>query len=282
MSQKGGVGFPCSNGVCGKRGSQSCTRRWCKACCAQDKTFVCKSSDHRPPKKFSTSSDPYHFPRPVPTVPLRLPPSPSMPPILEPPLPPRPDSEDSTTTPPTTQPTTARATRDYSKVVPPAWREQIEQKERARTVRIAHQAQRAFAELAINHSVVLCLLRDLGATRDIFPLQSIATWPTLRLVDIPGLVERLGVASLADLEYHAGFFRATPLRYGLDVFMEVKKGQIIDLRHKGELVDSVCLCEPTLVATPVPTTPSPLTPTMVCSKRSLAPYGEGIGHSYIR
>ncbi|KAF6742942.1 hypothetical protein DFP72DRAFT_1053537 [Ephemerocybe angulata] len=216
----------CANVGCTRRWTATtCSKRMCKACCiAGAGGCTCKS--HAKPRVFSTSSNPFHLSRPLPTIPYDTPQA-SIPLATE-----------SSTEGVATAATSASpslpgpSSFEFSKPADESFLREFKRLQEQRARRNAQDKTLMAYKARIKHAVVIVafLTPDLESPVTV-PVQGIATWPTFNLVDVPDILSLLSVSSLDELNLFDPKLGIWLTR--VDHVMEVTQNQAIYVRHDG-------------------------------------------------
>jgi hypothetical protein len=224
----------CASKPCTRQATATCSKSMCKTCCTRDVSAVCFNKAHnKGSRPVTTSADPFHLPRPIPSVPLRLPTSTSGFDASA--------SALSFTEPVSVSGLSVASGSEYSeprpfyfgKPVPPALAADYNQHRQERELREQSDASRTENERRIKHTILLVAYLQRTEDPIPLPLQDIKTWPTLNLTHLPHLVAQLGLENGDNLELyirsdHGNFWIPT-----LDHSMTVKTDEKVYIRQKG-------------------------------------------------
>jgi len=235
----------CGRGTCSHQATASCSKGMCKTCCIRDRTSTCFYKGHNGGlRPISTLDDPFHLPRPIPSVPLLLPMSTS---ISKPGFPSSSsfpasvlpsDSTLAIVSVSTGLPAAYSAETEvnpfyFGKPVPPRLAADWNQHRQEREIRQQSEASRTENEQHIKHTVLLVAYLQDAADPIPLPLQDIKTWPTLNLKHMPHLAAQLGMQNSEDLELYACSNHGSFWIPTVDYSMSVKTDKKIFIRRKG-------------------------------------------------
>ncbi|KAF8808811.1 hypothetical protein BYT27DRAFT_7337527, partial [Phlegmacium glaucopus] len=195
----------CTSRPCSRLATATCSKAMCKTCCIRDVVAICFNKAHNSGRRpVSTSDDPFHLARPVPSIPLRLPTStdtsgfdfsalsfvsPSLPSLPTLSIPP------GAVDPPALTPSSTGETETnpfyFGKPVPSALVADWNRRKQEREARQKSETSRMENERRIKHTVLLVAYLEDMAEPIPLPLQDINTWPTLNLAHLPHLVAQL-------------------------------------------------------------------------------------------
>ncbi|KAF8160311.1 hypothetical protein BJ912DRAFT_1101217 [Pholiota molesta] len=224
----------CAGPSCKRVGTASCTYKKCKPCCERS-VAICMFKGHNAGQRpVSTSDNPSHLARPLPGFPFQVPASESQTPLVSYPVPSF--LSESVTPSGLENPSPLMFVPDgftFKKPVPKALADDYLRRCKEHEIRQKLEFSRAENQRCINHSVVLVAFLDDDTLPHVIPLQDIPTWPTLNLVQVPDLLDLLGISDLLGLELFTpknGFWTSN-----LNFAMAVKTDEKIYVRKQGLL-----------------------------------------------